>query len=69
MVLSMEFTKYIDRPAKKVLKLNGILSRDGITVGTAKMTSDLTGYASDEEMAEAIGKASVEFVQRLSEAD
>jgi hypothetical protein len=69
LVLSMEFTKYIDRPAKKVLKLNGILSRDGITVGTAKMTSDLTGYASDEEMAEAIGKASVEFVQRLSEAD
>jgi hypothetical protein len=52
-----------------VLKLTGVLTRDDITVGIAKITSDLTGYASDEEMAEAIGKATVEFLQRLAETD
>lgn len=69
LVLSMEFTKYINLPAKKLLKLEGLLTRQDITVGIAKITSDLTGYASNQDMAKAIGKASVEFLQRLAESE
>jgi hypothetical protein len=65
LTLTMNLTRYTDRPAKKVLNLKATLTRGDTTVGIAKLTADLNGFGDHEEVADAIGKASVEFLEHL----
>lgn len=67
LTLSMELTRSIDRPARKVLELQGTLTRGDLTVGIADLTVDLNGFANNQEVADGIGSATVEFLERLAE--
>jgi hypothetical protein len=67
LTLSMELTRSIDRAARKVLELQGTLTRGDMTVGIAELTVDLHGFANKQEVADRIGSATVEFLERLAE--
>jgi hypothetical protein len=64
--LSMTLTNYTDRPAKKVLELEAVLSRNGDSLATAKLDVNLNGFAEHGAVADAIGKAVVYFLQQVS---
>ena len=63
----MELSRSIDRAARKVLELQGTLTRGDMTVGIAELTVDLNGFASNREVSDGIGSATVEFLKRLAE--
>jgi hypothetical protein len=67
LTLSMELTRSIDRPARKVLELQGTLTRGDMTVGIAELTVNMNGFANNREVADRIGSATVEFLERLAE--
>jgi len=69
MELTMELTRHVDRPAKKVLELTATLTRGDDTVAVAHLTADLNGFGDHAELSQAIGKASVEFLQHLGPKD
>ncbi len=66
---TMELTRHIDRPAKKVLELTATLTRRDDTVAVAHLTADLNGFGDHAELSQAIGKASVEFLQHHGPKD
>lgn len=59
-------TRYVNRPAKKVLELTATLFRGDHVIATADMSADLNGFGSSEDVAEAIGKATVEFIDHVN---
>jgi hypothetical protein len=67
LTLSMELTRSIDRPARKVLELQGTLTRGDMTVGIAELTVNMNGFANNREVADRIGSATVEFLEHLAE--
>jgi len=67
MELSFNITRYVNRPGKKVLDITATLRRGDSIVGTATMSANLNGFGSSEEVAEAIGRATIEFIDKIND--
>jgi hypothetical protein len=67
MALSLNITRYVNRPGKKVLDITATLNRGDSVVGTAAMSANLNGFGSSEDVAEAIGKATIEFIDKVND--
>lgn len=64
--LSLNITRYVNRPGKKVLDITVTLTRGDSIVGTATMSANLNGFGSSEEVAKAIGKATIAFINNIN---
>jgi len=65
--LSLNITRYVNQPGKKVLDITATLTRGDSIVGTATMSANLNGFGSREEVAKAIGKATIGFIDNIND--
>lgn len=68
LVMVVDITKFIDRPAKKELKIRVEISRSGKSIAKAELESNLQGFGSFESLAEAIGKSCTRFIKEVSQS-
>ncbi|MDG2093860.1 MAG: hypothetical protein P8J89_01135 [Phycisphaerales bacterium] len=68
LTMVVEITKYIDRPAKKELKMSVQISRSGKSIATAELESNLQGFGSYESLTEAIGQSCIRFIKEVSQS-
>lgn len=65
--LDLNVTRYVNRPGKKVLDITATLSRGNAVIGTADTSANLDGFGTSEEVAEAIGKATLKFLNQIND--
>lgn len=67
LVMLIQIKDFTDRPAKKDLGLSVEISRAGTSIATAVINADLSGFGSQDSVAEAIGRACVRFIEEIKQ--